>query len=188
MARAARALAGRYIVGGTLHCRQNAQRAALRAAGQATSGKHDAHVRATRIHLTRCTYARCARGGLWLEQRLEIRTGRLVRARAVRAKCKCSLAGLTRRYTASSARRRKGYLAGLRAPLSSLRLSRSNKLSCCKQVEPGGTRQGLPCAHGPSLPYVREANERTTSWISRNVRQRRCSGVHANRGELLRRT
>ena len=28
-------------------------------------------------------------------------------------------------------------LAGLRAPLSSLRLSRS----CCKQVEPGGTRQ-----------------------------------------------
>ena len=28
--------------------------------------------------------------------------------------------------------------AGLRAPLSSLRLSRS----CCKQVEPGGTRQG----------------------------------------------
>ena len=29
-------------------------------------------------------------------------------------------------------------LAGLRAPLSSLRLSRS---TCCKQVEPGGTRQ-----------------------------------------------
>ena len=29
-------------------------------------------------------------------------------------------------------------LAGLRAPLSSLRLSRS---ACCKQVEPGGTRQ-----------------------------------------------
>ena len=33
-------------------------------------------------------------------------------------------------------------VAGLRAPLSSLRLSRS----CCKQVEPGGTRQG-GCGH-----------------------------------------
>ena len=35
--------------------------------------------------------------------------------------------------------------------------------------------QKLPCAHGPSraassmLPYVREANERTTGWISSKI-------------------
>ena len=32
------------------------------------------------------------------------------------------------------------HVAGFRAPLSSLRLSRSEGLSCCKQVKPGGTR------------------------------------------------
>ena len=42
-------------------------------------------------------------------------------------------------------------LAGLRAPLSSLRLSRS----CCKQVEPGGTRQNKTLSKTVLMHFAR---------------------------------
>ena len=57
-----------------------------------------------------CRLASCQTSETRMCARLEIRTGRLVH---------------------------EAFLAGLRAPLSSLRLSRS---TCCKQVESGGTR------------------------------------------------
>ena len=78
---------------GAFCLRQNAQRAALRAAGQATSGKAQ----------PRASYSfDCQTSKTRMCARLEIRTGRLAhvasrRARAVRAKC--SLAGLTTRLT-----------------------------------------------------------------------------------------